>query len=645
MKSFFASILCLLLLIGAWPASTPVHAAAAYVPDEVIVRLVDGRHFDANAELSGPFTTEAQHVLQHLGAQAARPIGGNAYQVRIRNNDPLLAAARLNALPGVVYAEPNYLRRLNRVPNDAVVREQWALSNIQAFEAWDITTGAAVPIAVIDTGVFADHPDLAGRVLPGYNAINETADSNDDNGHGTAVAGLIAASTDNGIGVAGMCWGCNIMPVKALNAQGGGNDAGVARGVRWAVDNGARIINMSLGGSGDSRLLREAIDYALARNVLVVASSGNERSEGNAPNYPAAYPEVVAVGATGNTDVVTGFSNTGDYVDLTAPGVGLWTTLVDGGYGPPNGTSFASPYVAGAAGLVWTVRGDLGYQDVACILAASTDDKGAPGKDVEYGWGRLNALRALQLAQAYQGCPLNQTPPPEPAPPEPAPAPPEQPAPPEPAPAPAPPIEEPAPDPEPFVPEPPFASTANRVYFPETGFSLRGEFLRYWQQNGGLRVFGYPVSREFIEQGYVVQYFERNRFEFHPEQAPPFNVQLGRLGDTVLRLQGRDWFTFPRTDSQPGCMFFESTGHWLCGDFLAYWRSSGLELDGQVGKTMNESLALFGAPISPPQTEEIAPGVVVTVQWFERARFEYHGSSGVRLGLLGNEVLRLRGIK
>jgi thermitase len=633
MKPFLVIVLWL-LLIGAWPAHTPAQAATAYVPDELIVRLAHGRQLDAHARLSGPVAPQLQQVLRQIGAQAARPIVGNAYQVQLRGHDPLSAAARLHVLPGVVYAEPNYLRRLNRVPNDAVVREQWALSNIQAFEAWDITTGAAVPIAIIDTGVFADHPDLAGRVLPGYNAINETADSNDDNGHGTAVAGLIAAATDNGIGVAGMCWGCNILPVKVLNAQGGGNDAGVARGVRWAVDNGARIINMSLGGTGDSRLLREAIDYALARNVLVVASSGNERSEGNAPNYPAAYPEVVAVGATGNTDVVTGFSNTGDYVDLTAPGVGLWTTLVDGGYGPPNGTSFASPYVAGAAGLVWTVRGDLGYQDIACILAASADDKGAPGKDVEYGWGRLNVLRALQLAQTYQGCPLNQAPaPPEPVPPE------------QPQPAPVPPIEEPPADPAPFVPEPPFASTANQVYFPETGFSLRGEFLRYWQQNGGLRVFGYPVSREFLEQGYVVQYFERNRFEFHPEQAPPFNVQLGRLGDTVLRLQGRDWFSFPRENSQPGCMFFEATGHPLCGDFLTYWRSSGLELDGRPGTTMNESLALFGAPISPPQTEEIAPGVVVTVQWFERARFEYHGSSGVRLGLLGNEVLRLRGVK
>jgi subtilisin family serine protease len=293
------------------------------------------------------------------------------------------------------------------IPNDPITMQQWALETIQAFEAWDTTTGDGIIIAVVDTGVLPSHADLEGKILPGYNAILDNDRCDDDNGHGTAIAGLIAANANNATGIAGICWGCSILPVKALDGYGLGSDAYLARGIRWATDHGADIINLSMGGADNSPILREAIDYAVSRNVLVIAAAGNNHMAGNRQNYPAAFPNVLAVGATDQSDTITGFSTTGEYIDLVAPGVELWTTLLSEDYGKPDGTSFSSPFVAGVAGLVWTLRGDLDSSDVACILKASADDKGVPGKDSEYGWGRLNALRAVELAKTYTICPLD----------------------------------------------------------------------------------------------------------------------------------------------------------------------------------------------------------------------------------------------
>jgi thermitase len=643
MRRLTTVLLVVLFALCIIPAPPPAAAssAGAAIAGEVLLSLRPGYRLEPQGRsliVEGPTVgiSVLNRRLQQLGASAFEPVGvgSNTYLVRLRNGvDVYAAVAQLRHAPAVRYVEPNLRRTASRVPNDPVLNQQWGLRNVQAQEAWDITTGGSIVIAVVDTGVDGGHPDLAGKVVPGYNAFADNGNAGDDNGHGTAVAGLIAANTDNGVGIAGLCWGCRIMPIKSLNRNGGGSDATVAAGIRWAADNGARVINLSLGGSGESQTLGEAVNYALARGIVVVAASGNERQEGNEPNYPAAYPDVIAVGATGNSDVITGFSNTGDYVDISAPGVGLWSTLPGGGYGPPNGTSFSSPYVAAAAGLVLTLRPELGYYDVGCVLMASADDKGPPGKDPEYGWGRLNAFRAVQLAQSYTGCSLA-APQPEPAP--------------QPIPQPAP---QPAPDtgaaPPAFAPVPPPDPASGRLYFPETGHTLGGAFRSYWEANGGLAVFGFPTSEEFVEASgdslpYMVQYFERHRFEFHPDKPAPYNVLLARIGDDILRIQGRDWFSFPKIGATPGCLYFEPTGQSICEPFLSYWRSNGLEFDGQRGKSYAESLALFGQPLSPPQTEEVAPGVFLTVQWFERARFENHDGR-VLLGLLGNELTRSRG--
>jgi type VII secretion-associated serine protease mycosin len=572
-----------------------------------------------------------------MGAVSAASLGAGSqtYQVVLENDtDVAVLAQRFAAEGAVVFAEPNAIRLALRTPNDQLVPEQWSLRNIQAFDAWNITTGSNVVVAVIDTGVSSSATDLAGKVLPGYNAILNNGESEDTHGHGTAVSGLIGAHADNTVGIAGVCWGCQILPVKVLDKSGSGQDADLVRGIRWAADHGAQVINLSLGGARESQSLQEAVVYAFNRGSVIVAAPGNDHRMGNFTNYPAAYPQVIAVGAVGTNDGVTSFSTTGSHIDVTAPGLDLWTIAPGGDYGAFSGTSFSSCFVSGGAALVRSVRPDLGPSDVACILKASADDKGQPGKDPEYGWGRVNLLRALQLAQGYTACPLSGEPGETPAPP---------------------PAEPPPPPPAPFdnaeaafAPREPVPTTSEQHYFPETRHTLSGDFLRYWQRQGGLEIFGFPISEVYRETGsdgtaHLVQFFERHRLELHPNQPEPYRVQLSRLGDEVLALQGRSWFTFEKGTPTPGCLFFETTGHTLCEPFLGSWRSHGLEIDGRPGTTFEESLALFGQPLSEVQPEEVSPGVWVPVQWFERARFEDHSPNGVLLGLLGREMAQVKG--
>ncbi|MEV0291636.1 MULTISPECIES: S8 family serine peptidase [unclassified Kribbella] len=310
---------------------------------------------------------------------------------------------KVKADPAVELASLNYIRRKSATPNDWLYANyQRYLPTVRVNQAWDLTKSAGTQVvAVLDTGVDAGHPDLAGHLLPGYNTFNTALPPTDGEGHGTAVTGIIAAGTGNGLGIAGVAWNAKVRPVKVLSDQGSGSDANLINGINWAVKNGARVINMSLGGEGDNPILHTAIKNAVANGVVLVASAGNSGSP--ALNYPAAYPEVLSVGATNTGGVLTSFSTYGDTVDIAAPGYDI-TSLAPRAQTPPGyepywiglaGTSFSAPIVAGVAALVRNKWPSYTPAQVMARLKATARDAGPRGTDPYYGAGILDAYYAL----------------------------------------------------------------------------------------------------------------------------------------------------------------------------------------------------------------------------------------------------------
>ncbi|WP_433300756.1 S8 family serine peptidase [Actinoplanes sp. CA-030573] len=262
-------------------------------------------------------------------------------------------------------------------PTDPGYAREWGVMRTRVNEAWSVTKGRSrVTIAIVDTGV-SPLPDLAGRLRPGHDFVNDDDDPRDDNGHGTMAAGVAAAAGYNGIGIAGVCWYCRILPVKVLDAKGGGNYADIADGIRYAADQGAAIISLSLGGNDDSPLLRDAVTYADAKGALVVAAAGNQGSP--QPHYPGAIPSVLSVGGVDEHDARYSWSNYGpSWVDVTAPGCNP-AQQRDGSLGEYCGTSSATPFVAGIAGLLASTDPAPSAADIRTALTG----------------GRVDALRAL----------------------------------------------------------------------------------------------------------------------------------------------------------------------------------------------------------------------------------------------------------
>jgi len=301
------------------------------------------------------------------------------------------------------YIEANYLYHALEVPNDPEYSKQWNFRNINIEKAWDETKGEGITVAVIDTGV-SKVPDLKlTKFTKGYDFVNDKDDASDDHGHGTHVAGTIAQSTNNGYGVAGIAYKANIMPLKVLAARGGGTIADIAESIKFAADNGADVINMSLGGGGASNIMEEAVKYAHNKGVTIIAAAGNENR--NSSSYPARYPDVISVSAIDSAGNKAPYSNFGAGIDISAPGGSEGAKIIQNTVDPRSGesvfvgfqgTSMAAPHVAGVAALV-RATGVEDPNEVRDILKQSSR-KVQEDHLNHFGAGHLDAGAAVELA-------------------------------------------------------------------------------------------------------------------------------------------------------------------------------------------------------------------------------------------------------
>jgi thermitase len=398
---------CALVLAALGVGSVPADAAVG-APSST--RLVVGFRSD----IDGP--TRAATLR---GAGAA--LRGTVHSLPIEVVDAPGGAAgmsRLSQLPGVTFVEADArFLPTDTTPNDPYFPPysykggQWGFVNTQAPKAWDITTGSPdVAIAIVDSGV-APHPDFGGQLVTGYNVLDGSTNTNDTYGHGTHVAGVAAAATNNATGIAGYCWQCKIMPIKAYATSSGAYSSDLATGVTWATDHGARVVNMSLAGPTSSSALGGAIGYARQHGVVVLAAAGN--SGCNCATYPASNSGVIAVGGTDQFDTLYSDSNYGSWVDVAAPGQNLTLLLTDSstgsqwGYGAVGGTSLATPVVAGVAGLLASAVPSATGVELENALMTGVDPVTGT---LQVASGRTNAYKALQALGAA-------TPPPPPPPP------------------------------------------------------------------------------------------------------------------------------------------------------------------------------------------------------------------------------------
>jgi len=393
-----------------------------YRPDEVLVKFKP--------------TISDQTIKATIAAYQCKKLKRipriNVYKIQIQTGTTLeetLFALRRN--PDVEYAEPNYIAYVTETPNDSLFDYQYALYNsgqdigppgspqgkeradIKATSTWEETKGdEEIIIAIIDTGMDLLHPDLDEKIYSsGYDFINDDSDATDDNAHGTHVAGIAAAETHNNEGIAGVAWNCKLLPVKVLNDLGEGGYSEMIEGIIWAADNGADVMNLSLGGNFPSTSLENALKYAYDMDIVIVAAAGND---GGSVLYPAAYDEYcLAVAATDYNDERVDFSNSGGLwesnsgpeIDVAAPGALIMSTVPTWLWGPGSfpyawgdGTSQAVPHVAGLAALIKSVKPNLSAAQIMNVIRYSADDVNFVnnlGMDNYIGYGRINTAKAL----------------------------------------------------------------------------------------------------------------------------------------------------------------------------------------------------------------------------------------------------------
>jgi hypothetical protein len=394
---FTASLSILLLLTTVLPiastklAAKPVfkHELESTLPDHSLTNE-DEWIVKWRTEASSDFI-QSSHIINYidkLGIYIASPSANEHVEEWLTKwmNDPR-----------VEYVHYNQAVELSATPNDNLYSNQKYLEQIHAEDAWDISTeNTSITIAIVDTGIDLVHPDLESNLVSGVNLITPGNSPQDDHGHGTAVAGVVAALGNNGKGVTGLSWKAKLMPIKAIEEDGQGNEDKLGQGILYAVDHGAKIVVLSVGLHRYSPFLEEVSEYAEKNGVLLVAAVGNE---GKNVKYPAAFPSVLAVGSVGTNNKVMLESNYGSEVDLVAPWR-VYTTALGGGYGNQQGTSMSAPQVAGAAALVWSQHPNFGPLEVRNALIQSAEDIEDKGWDPYAGYGLLRVDQAL--TQTYK---------------------------------------------------------------------------------------------------------------------------------------------------------------------------------------------------------------------------------------------------
>ena len=360
-------------------------AGASFVPGRLLVKF--------RRETT---TSRSRQLIAQVSARDAKEIRGTGIHIveLAQGSDAEAVAKAFRLQPEVAFAELDMLIAPSTTPDDPSYPAQWHLPKIGSPAAWATDTGNSnVIIAILDTGVDPNHPDLAPKLVPGWNVYDNNADTHDVYGHGTQVAGAAAATGNNTMGVASVAWGCDIMPIRISDLAGYASLSTVASGLTWAADHGARVANISYAVS-DYSSTASAAQYFQSKGGVVTISAGNDGVFDSSPDNPY----VLTVSATTNLDNVATFSNTGNNIDLGAPGTMVYTTCNGSAYGYGSGTSFSAPLVAGVAALVLSANPALTPSQVQDILRQSADDKGPAGWDPGYGSGRLNAANAVAMA-------------------------------------------------------------------------------------------------------------------------------------------------------------------------------------------------------------------------------------------------------
>lgn len=421
------------IICGAAVLLTPGHAGITQSLSQPSVQIPPSAACSWLARPAVGMAGDTAELARQAGLTARYYPALNLWAFQCSTGTPsasLSALRRLAESGAFAWIIPNRRIVIAGEPNDPGYANQWNMRIIQAPAAWDISIGSRqVIIAILDTGISLSHPDLqanlwentdeiAGNGLDddgngfiddrwGWNFVNNTPNPEDDHLHGTHVAGIAGAVGNNAIGIAGTAWQVQLMPVKFLDRNGQGTFLGMLQAMRYAVDNGARVVNLSVSADGDlgaeeRRLLDETMNYVKSRGAIAIAASGNAGA--NIPAYPARHPDIIAVGASTASDERWWLSNYGEGLDLLAPGAGVYSTSRSSSgptYSTASGTSMAAPHVSGTVALLWAVNPSLSPAEVASILRQSADDlnfPSYPGPDAYIGWGRLNLRRAVQAA-------------------------------------------------------------------------------------------------------------------------------------------------------------------------------------------------------------------------------------------------------